>query len=183
MSVNPYNIKILSKHSIIPSIKWITANLPKPEDCLKRITFRDNRADISWTRCTQMLKKENKWCAFTKQIDSRQRTDGVGRDTSRTHGSPNDVLLHSWMCNRKKKILLLKCVPETSSSSVFVCDSVIINNRDAIRLMNFIRVYLHLDCTLKYLHRVRKYDTELYIYHCYGVIHDRSPIWLAVRGG
>ena len=65
---------------------------------------------------------------------------------------------------------------------MFVYDSVI-NNRDAIRLKNLIRVYLHLDCTLRYMHRVRKYnDTKVYIYYCYGVNHDRGPIRLAVSG-
>jgi hypothetical protein len=59
-----------------------------------------------------------------------------------------------------EKKLLLKCVPETSLSSVFVYDSVI-NNRDAIRLKNLIRVYLHLDCTLWYMHRVRKIMTQI----------------------
>ena len=65
---------------------------------------------------------------------------------------------------------------------MFVYDSVI-NNRDAIRLKNLIRVYLHLDCTLRYMHRVRKCnDTKVYIYYCYGVNHDRGPIRLAVSG-
>jgi hypothetical protein len=82
----------------------------------------------------------------------------------------------------EKKKLLLKCVPETSLSSVFVYDSVI-NNRDAIRLKNLLRMYLHIDCTLKYMHRVRIYnDTKLYIYYCYGVNYDRGPSWLAVSG-
>jgi hypothetical protein len=66
---------------------------------------------------------------------------------------------------------------------VFVYDSVVINNRDAIRLMKLIRVYLHLDCTLRYMHRVSKYnDTKLYIYYWFGLKHDRGPIWLPVSG-